>query len=85
MAVHLYTTIFFQFSSHYNVSTRYQPNQKFTWHYDVLDPKSMDTLRDDGGQRIATLLVYLNEIYEENCGATLFRDLGPEEMVPLRV
>jgi len=45
----------------------------------------MDTLRDDGGQRIATLLVYLNEIYEENCGATLFRDLGPEEMVPLRV
>jgi len=45
----------------------------------------MDTLRDDGGQRIATLLVYLNEIYEENGGATLFRDLGPEEMVPLRV
>ncbi|KAL7468677.1 hypothetical protein ACHAXS_008911 [Conticribra weissflogii] len=66
-------------------TVRYQPNQKFTWHYDVLDPKSMDKLRNDGGQRIATLLVYLNEMDNRDGGATLFRDLGSEEMVPLRM
>ncbi len=45
----------------------------------------MDKLRNDGGQRIATLLVYLNEMDNRDGGATLFRDLGSEEMVPLRM
>ena len=41
---------------------------------DALAPSP--TLEASGGQRIATLLVYLNDVEEENGGATTFRDLG---------
>ena len=46
------------------------PNQGFGWHYDGLDCSAAAAT---GGQRIATLLVYL----DANCngGRTVFRDL----------
>ena len=48
----------------------YEMGQQFSWHYDAI-PKS---LLDESGQRIATLLVYLNTV--ENGGATCFKDLN---------
>lgn len=49
---------------------RYLPGQQFRWHLDQVPP----TMLENGGQRIATLLVYLNDVQGE--GATTFRDLG---------
>ena len=48
---------------------RYQPGQRFTWHYDAIPP----TLLPHGGQRVCTLLVYLNDVPDG--GRTAFRDL----------
>jgi len=55
-------------------TVRYQQTEKFTWHLDALAPG--DSEPEIGGQRVATLLVYLNDIGENNGGATCFRDLG---------
>ena len=55
-------------------TVRYQQSEKFTWHLDALAPS--DGLNDNGGQRVATLLVYLTDVGEDNGGSTLFRDLG---------
>lgn len=49
---------------------RYQVGQRFSWHFDEI-PRS---LLANGGQRRATLLVYLNDV--ELGGGTAFRDLG---------
>jgi len=54
-------------------TVRYQRSEKFTWHLDALAP--MQATDDLGGQRLATLLVYLKDL--ESGGATIFRDLGP--------
>jgi 2OG-Fe(II) oxygenase superfamily len=43
--------------------------QQFTWHYDAIQPH----LKDSSGNRIATLIVYLNDCQEG--GETVFRDL----------
>ena len=48
---------------------RYEMGQQFSWHYDSL-PKS---LIRESGQRVATLLVYLNTV--TGSGATAFKDL----------
>jgi len=48
---------------------RYQPGQYFNWHYDAVPP----TLLNNGGQRVCTLLVYLNDVPAG--GRTAFRDL----------
>ena len=48
---------------------RYAPGQYFNWHYDAVPP----TLLNNGGQRVATLLVYLNDV--PLGGRTAFRDL----------
>lgn len=64
-------------------TVRYQQSEKFTWHLDALAPS--DSLDDSGGQRVATLLVYLSDIGENNGGATVFRDLGGEEGKYLKV
>ena len=57
-------------------TVRYQQSEKFTWHLDALAPS--ENLHDTGGQRVATLLVYLTDIGENNGGSTAFRDLGNE-------
>ena len=49
---------------------RYEMGQQFSWHYDAI-PKSQ---LDDSGQRVATLLVYLNDV--KSGGATCFKDLN---------
>ena len=64
-------------------TVRYQQSEKFTWHLDALAPS--DSLDDSGGQRVATLLVYLTDIGENNGGSTAFRDLGGEEGQFLKV
>ena len=48
---------------------RYQSGQYFSWHYDAVPPTQLN----NGGQRVATLLVYLNDVAEGGC--TAFRDL----------
>jgi prolyl 4-hydroxylase len=60
-------------------TVRYRRNEKFTWHLDALAPDNSidndDNLHIRGGQRIATLLVYLTDMAENEGGATMFRDL----------
>lgn len=51
----------------------YRRNEKFTWHLDALAPS--DDLESLGGQRTATMLVYLTELTDDDGGATVFRDL----------
>ncbi|GFH49148.1 hypothetical protein CTEN210_05624 [Chaetoceros tenuissimus] len=55
-------------------TVRYQQTEKFTWHLDALAPS--DDLESNGGQRVATLLVYLTDVGENNGGSTVFRDLN---------
>mmetsp|Transcript_23942 Transcript_23942/g.33606 ORF Transcript_23942/g.33606 Transcript_23942/m.33606 type:complete len:447 (-) Transcript_23942:2685-4025(-) len=62
-------------------TVRYRRKEKFTWHLDALAPS--EDLSNLGGQRTATLLVYLTDLTEEEGGATMFRDLGVEG--PLKV
>jgi len=57
---------------HYGVGAEYQP------HYDYFDPADCGTskLLEHGGQRVATLIVYLNT--PAAGGATVFPDIGLE-------
>ena len=48
---------------------RYRTGEEFSWHYDEVPPTQLD----NGGQRVATLLVYLNTV--KRGGGTIFRDL----------
>jgi prolyl 4-hydroxylase len=51
---------------------RYRRGQEFSWHYDEVPASQLN----NGGQRLATLLVYLNDLVGEDCGGgTAFRDL----------
>eukprot|EP00548_Thalassiothrix_antarctica_P006429 CAMPEP_0194149124 /NCGR_PEP_ID=MMETSP0152-20130528/36355_1 /TAXON_ID=1049557 /ORGANISM="Thalassiothrix antarctica, Strain L6-D1" /LENGTH=311 /DNA_ID=CAMNT_0038851099 /DNA_START=395 /DNA_END=1330 /DNA_ORIENTATION=+ len=51
---------------------RYRTGEEFTWHYDEV-PR---TQLHNGGQRLATLLVYLNDSHtKKGGGGTMFRDL----------
>jgi len=61
---------------------RYSFGQKFGWHGDALPKQLLAADLSDGGQRIATLLVYLNDV--ENGGSTVFKDLGLDGK-PLKV
>jgi len=51
---------------------RYEMGQQFTWHYDAIPPSMLTD--NSGKQRIATLLVYLNDV-SQGGGATCFKDL----------
>lgn len=55
-------------------TVRYRQTEKYTWHLDALAPS--DDLDQKGGQRTATLLVYLTDMGDDAGGATMFRDLG---------
>ena len=48
---------------------RYRTGEEFSWHYDEVPPAQLA----NGGQRLATLLVYLNDV--DRGGGTIFRDL----------
>ena len=50
---------------------RYRTGEEFSWHYDEIPKQQLA----NGGQRLATLLVYLNEMDEGMGGGTIFRDL----------
>ena len=52
---------------------RYRTSEELSWHYGEI-PKAQ---LENGGQRLATLLVYLNELEEGQGGETVFRDLMP--------
>ena len=58
-------------------TVRYRRTEKFTWHLDALGPGENRPTK--GGQRIATLLVYLTDLTAEEGGATMFRDLQSPE------
>jgi hypothetical protein len=64
-------------------TVRYRRTEHFTWHLDALAPTP--ELADKGGQRCATLLVYLTDLSETDGGATMFRDLGGTDGEPLKV
>jgi len=49
---------------------QYQFGQQFTWHYDYIP----QTLLDDSGNRLATIIVYLNDV--SSGGNTCFKDLN---------
>ena len=50
---------------------RYRIGEEFSWHYDEIPREQLR----NGGQRIATLLVYLNTLSDTGGGGTIFRDL----------
>lgn len=50
---------------------RYQKGQEFSWHYDEVPRPQLE----NGGQRLATLLVYLTDVDDACGGGTAFRDL----------
>jgi prolyl 4-hydroxylase len=51
---------------------RYEVGQEFTFHYDTIPSHICNT---NGGQRIATIIVYLNDVTLGCGGGTIFRDL----------
>jgi len=58
---------------------RYRTGEEFSWHYDEVPPPQLD----NGGQRVMTLLVYLNTV--DQGGGTCFRDLKDVNGQPLIV
>ena len=57
---------------------RYRPGAEYKPHYDYFDPREPGTatILKRGGQRVATILMYLNE--PARGGGTLFPDVGLE-------
>lgn len=62
---------------------RYRPGARYEPHYDYFDPAQPGTARilERGGQRVGTLVMYLNQ--PERGGATTFPDAGLE-VAPVR-
>jgi prolyl 4-hydroxylase len=59
---------------------RYRAGAEYRPHYDYFDPQAPGTARvvQRGGQRVATLVIYLNE--PPRGGSTIFPDIGLEVM-----
>eukprot|EP00752_Nemacystus_decipiens_P013012 g11511.t2 len=55
-------------------TVRYRPGEEFSWHLDAMSPTP--DMESQGGQRIANLLVYLNDLADDDGGATVFKNLG---------
>ena len=53
---------------------RYEPSQRYEGHFDGADPHDADaeTFFAGGGQRVATVLIYLNSLSPSQGGATAF-------------
>jgi prolyl 4-hydroxylase len=51
---------------------RYRKGEEFSWHYDEVPAAQLQ----NGGQRLATALVYLNTLPKIAGGGTIFRDLS---------
>jgi hypothetical protein len=60
-------------SSHFEEPqiVRYEMGEQFTWHYDAIPP----SLNTNGGNRLGTLLIYLNSLPASAGGATMFKDM----------
>lgn len=59
--------------------THYFKNEEFLPHYDYFDisnPKNIERM-GQAGQRVATFLIYLNTVKEQDGGKTTFVDLSP--------
>lgn len=56
------------------LQVRYRPGEEFSWHLDAMSPTP--DMESQGGQRIANLLVYLNDLPDDDGGATVFKNLG---------
>ena len=56
---------------------RYAPGQKYEGHFDGADPHDADAedFFKGGGQRVATVLIYLNSLDQDDGGATSFSSL----------
>ena len=54
----------------------YQPGGEYRPHFDYFDPKQPgnESVLKDGGQRVATLIMYLNDV--EAGGSTVFPEVG---------
>jgi prolyl 4-hydroxylase len=61
-------------SSHYEETQicRYTTGQQYSWHFDSIPV----VFRRGWGNRLATLIVYLNDVPIESGGATAFKDLN---------
>jgi prolyl 4-hydroxylase len=55
---------------------KYQPGQEFKTHVDYFDPQEDEKAIENGGQRIATFFVWLNDLKEDDGGSTTFPRLG---------
>ncbi|KAJ8601418.1 hypothetical protein CTAYLR_005932 [Chrysophaeum taylorii] len=68
---------------------RYKAGEQFRWHEDAVPPPLLRADKSDGGQRLATLLVYLSGDGDTRTygGTTRFRDLGrspPLDVAPVK-
>lgn len=55
---------------------KYEEGEEFMDHWDYFEEGKDTIALEDGGQRIATFFVWLNDMEEEDGGATVFDEIG---------